>query len=95
MIEERVLSVGELNEDTIDAFVDVARGLLVHSVFKLQLVVLDLPRMHGHLQTVHLVDEVRVSIIGGVFVHDHLCGRTNAVCVLSHQMVVVDPEILK
>ena len=56
VLQERVLSVGELDKEAVNTLVNKVLGLIVDSGAVGQVIVLVSVRVHGQVQVVHLLD---------------------------------------
>ena len=74
MLQDDILSVGELEEEAINALVNKGLGLIVDIVAVGQLIILVRVRVNGQIQLMHLLDVrtvVAVSITDVFFgLHD-------------------------
>ena len=90
MLEYDELGVGELDEEPVDALVDVERGLVVHCVSIVQMVVLVRVRVHRQVQRVHLLDVLaQIVVRRRQLVHDPVGGHADTVRVLRDLVVIV------
>lgn len=95
MLEYDELGVGELDEEPVDALVDVERGLVVHCVSIAQMVVLVRVRVHRQVQRMHLLDELAQNVVRRrQLVHDPVGRHADTVRVLRDLVVIVRVRIV-